>query len=85
MVSNMVWQLREEKKSFHAVLKAAEREGPQVITVHGREKAVLLSSETYQRLIQRNGSLLDFFQTSTWAEIDIDTSRSGGAGPDIEL
>lgn len=76
----MVWQLQDAKNRFSALLKAAENEGLQVITVHGREKAVLLSFETYQRLIQRKGSLLDFFQTSPWAETDIDTSRSGGAG-----
>ena len=81
----MVWQLQDAKNRFSALVKAAENEGPQVITVHGQEKAVLLSAETYQRLMQRQGSLLDFFQTSPWAKTDIDISRSRDTGREVEL
>ena len=81
----MAWQLQDAKNRFSALVKAAEKEGPQVITVHGQEKAVLLSAETYQRLMQRKGSLLDFFQTSPWANTDIDISRSRDTGRDVEL
>lgn len=81
----MVWQLQDAKNRFSALVKAAENEGPQVITVHGQEKAVLLSAEAYQRLIRRQGSLLDFFQTSPWAKTEIDTSRSNDTGRDVEL
>lgn len=42
------WQLQDAKNRFSALVKAAEKEGPQVITVHGKEKAVLLSAETYR-------------------------------------
>jgi prevent-host-death family protein len=82
----MAWQLQDAKNRFSALVKAAEKEGPQVITVHGREKAVLLSAEVYQRLImQRKGSLLEFFQHSPWAKTDIDISRSRDTGRDAEL
>lgn len=81
----MAWQLQDAKNRFSALVKAAEKEGPQVITVHGQEKAVLLSAETYMRLMRRKGSLLDFFQTSPWAKTDIDISRSGDTGRDVEL
>ncbi|MEX2489618.1 MAG: type II toxin-antitoxin system Phd/YefM family antitoxin [Pseudomonadales bacterium] len=81
----MVWQLQDAKNRFSALVKAAENEGPQVITVHGREKAVLLSAEAYQQLIQRQGSLLEFFQTSPWAETDLDISRSRDTGRNVEL
>ena len=81
----MVWQLQDAKNRFSTLVKAAEKEGPQMITVHGREKAVLLSAETYRRLMQRKGSLLDFFQASPWAKSDIDISRSKDPGRDVEL
>ena len=79
------WQLQDAKNRFSALVKAAESEGPQVVTVHGKDKAVLLAVEAYQQLIQRKGSLLDFFQSSPWAKTDIEISRSGDTGREIEL
>jgi prevent-host-death family protein len=81
----MTWQLQDAKNQFSALVKAAEQDGPQIITVHGKEKAVLLSVEAYHRLIQRNESLLDFFQASPWAKVDIDITRSRDSGRDIEF
>jgi len=81
----MVWQLQDAKNRFSSLVKAAEKEGPQMITVHGREKAVLLSAETYRRLMQRKGSLLDFFQSSPWAKSEIDISRPKDTGRNVEL
>ena len=81
----MVWQLQDAKNRFSALVKAAEKEGPQVITVHGKEEAVLLSAEAYQRLIQRKGSLLDFLLHSPWAKADINVSRSRDTGRQVEL
>lgn len=81
----MAWQLQDAKNRFSALVKAAEHEGPQVITVHGKEKAVVLSAEAYQRLVQRRGSLLAFFQQSPWGETEIDISRSRDTGREVEL
>lgn len=81
----MSWQLQDAKNRFSAVVKAAEKEGPQVITVHGQEKAVVLSTETYQHLVQQKGSLLEFFQQSPWSKVEIDISRSKDNGREVEL
>jgi prevent-host-death family protein len=81
----MTWQLQDAKNQFSALVKAAEQDGPQIITVHGKEKAVLLSVKAYHRLMQRNESLLDFFQASPWAKVDIDITRSRDSGRDIEF
>lgn len=81
----MSWQLQDAKNRFSAVVKAAEKEGPQVITVHGQEKAVVLSTEAYQRLVQRKGGLLEFFQNSPWAKNDIDIARSKDTGREVDL
>lgn len=81
----MAWQLQDAKNRFSALVKAAEQDGPQIITVHGQEKAVLLSAEEYQRLKRREGSLLEFFQHSPWAETEIDITRSRDTGREVEL
>lgn len=81
----MNWQLQEAKNRFSELVKAAEKQGPQVITVHGRERAVLLSAEDYHRLTGRQGSLLEFFQHSPWADTELDITRSSDTGRDVEL
>ncbi len=81
----MNWQLQEAKNRFSELVKAAEKKGPQVITVHGKERAVLVSVEEYRRLVRRKGSLLEFFQKSPWSKADVDISRSKDLGRHIEL
>lgn len=81
----MAWQLQDAKNRFSALVRAGENEGPQVFTVHGQEKAVLLSAEAYLRLVRHKGSLLDFFQHSPWPKTAIDISRSRDAGREVEL
>ena len=44
------WQVNEAKSRFSALLELVETEGPQVITRHGKYKAVVLSVEDYRKL-----------------------------------
>lgn len=81
----MNWQLQEAKNRLSELVKAAEKKGPQVITVHGKERAVVVSAEEYRRLVRRKGSLLEFFRKSPWAGAEIDISRSKDLGRHIEL
>jgi prevent-host-death family protein len=81
----MNWQLQEAKNRLSELVKAAEKEGPQVITVHGRETAVVLSAGEYQRLTARKGSLLEFFQSSPLRGVELDLTRSRDTGREVEL
>ena len=44
------WQIQEAKNKLSELLRCAEEEGPQVITWHGRDRAVVLSAEDYRRI-----------------------------------
>ena len=44
------WQVQEAKARFSELLEEADRKGPQVITRHGTERAVVLSIEEYKKL-----------------------------------
>jgi antitoxin Phd len=44
------WQVQQAKSRFSEVLEAAETGGPQIITKHGTETAVVLSIEEYRTL-----------------------------------
>ncbi|MEU4229882.1 type II toxin-antitoxin system Phd/YefM family antitoxin [Nonomuraea sp. NPDC026600] len=44
------WQLREAKQRFSEVVRRAYDEGPQIVTRHGQDVAVILGIEEYRRL-----------------------------------
>ena len=44
------WQVQEVKQRLSEVLRAVESEGPQTITRHGEEVAVLIDIEEYRKL-----------------------------------
>ncbi len=45
-----VWQVQDAKARLSEVIERARTEGPQTITRHGTERAVLLSIEDYRAL-----------------------------------
>jgi antitoxin Phd len=47
------WQMQDAKTRLSEVIKRSRTEGPQTITRHGRERAVLLSIEDYRALAAR--------------------------------
>jgi prevent-host-death family protein len=62
------WQIQEAKSRLSELLKQAEREGPQEITLHGRPVAVVLSRAAYDRLASNDRSLAAFIRTSPLAD-----------------
>lgn len=64
------WQMQEAKARLSEVVKRAEVEGPQGITLHGRAVAVVLSHAAFERLSGQTTSLLDFMQASPLAGLD---------------
>jgi prevent-host-death family protein len=46
-----MWQVQEAKARFSEVVEKACTEGPQIITRHGAERAVVLSIDEYRALI----------------------------------
>jgi prevent-host-death family protein len=44
------WQVQDAKTRFSELIERARTEGPQIITRHGAERAVVLSIETYRDL-----------------------------------
>ncbi len=70
------WQMQEAKSRLSEVVKDAEREGPQEITVHGRPVAVVLSRADYDRLAGTGESLVAFMRRSPLAGAeDLDIAR----------
>ena len=72
---NHVWQLQEAKSKFSQVIDLAIDEGPQIVTRHGAEIAVIISFRTFQNLTKPNTSLIEFFRQSPLVECEIDLTR----------
>ena len=56
--SDNQWMLQDAKARLSEVVRRAREVGPQLVTVHGREEAVVLSAEEYRKLKggQRTGA-----------------------------
>jgi prevent-host-death family protein len=54
---------------FSKVVRSAEQE-PQIITIHGKEAAVVLSTENYRKLTTPKESLVSFMEQSPWALVE---------------
>jgi prevent-host-death family protein len=73
------WQLQEAKAKLSELVKRAESEGPQEITVHGQLKAVVLSQAEYEKLRGKKPNLYEFLRASPLVGLDIDFERDRDA------
>lgn len=72
------WALQDAKARFSEVVRKAKTEGPQRITVHGREEVVIVSAEEFRRVKgQRTGqALVELLQESPLRDIKFDRLRT---------
>jgi prevent-host-death family protein len=68
----MSWQVQDAKQRFSELIRSAQVDGPQVVTRHGQEIAVVIDISEYRQL---TGQLIDFK----------DFLRSGPDFDDLEL
>ena len=81
------WALQDAKARFSELVRKAKTEGPQRITVHGREEVVVVSVEEYRRAKgQRSGQeLVKAMQDSPPGDIDVERPRTGGRVRGVKL
>ena len=80
----MSWQLQEAKQKFSELVRKAEQEGPQVVTRHGEEVAVLVSAATYRELSGRGEDFKTFLLSGPdLSELEIE--RSSEVARTVEL
>ena len=80
------WQIQEAKARLSEVIKDAEREGPQELTLHGRSVAVVVSKAEYDRLAGTGESLVAFMRRSPlYGQDDIEFERDKSLTREVEL
>jgi antitoxin Phd len=81
------WKLQDAKARFSQVVRQARQEGPQRVTVHGKDAVVILSAEEYARLaptaVQPN--LHELLSRSPLRELDFEHGSVRSPVRDIEL
>lgn len=79
------WQLQEAKARLSEVIRRAVREGPQEITVHGQQAAVVLGAAEYQRLTRTKPSFLEFMRASPLVGVELELEREDSLTREVAL
>ena len=81
------WLLQDAKARFSEVARRARDEGPQHVTVHGREEVVVVSSEEFRRLAgERTGAaLIEALQACPFPEFEMESVRERAPVRDVDL
>jgi len=80
------WQMQEAKAHLSELVKEAEREGPQEITLHGKPVAVVLSRVDYERLTGMHETLVDFMQRSPlYDQEDLEFTRDQSLTREVDV
>jgi prevent-host-death family protein len=80
------WKLEDAKARFSEVVRRAGTAGPQLVTVRGKEAAIVIAPEQYRQLLPkpaRHLPLVRFLQGLGLDELDLE--RENDTGREIDL
>jgi prevent-host-death family protein len=81
------WVLQDAKARFSELVRRVRSEGPQHVTVHGRDEVVVISAEEFRRL--KGGAtgqaLIDVLQASPHRDLEIAPGRAVMPVRDVAL
>jgi prevent-host-death family protein len=72
------WRLQDAKARFSEVVRRVRAEGPQHVTVHGRDEVVIIAAEDFRRMKGEptGAALVAAMQNSPYPDINIEPRRS---------
>ena len=81
------WSLQDAKARFSERVRRAHSEGPQHVTVHGRDEVVVVSAREYHRLKgDRSGeALVAALQASPYRDVEIEPERGRMPAREVDL
>jgi prevent-host-death family protein len=78
------WQVQDAKTRFSELIERARSEGPQSITRHGKERAVVLSIEEYRLLAAQRPDFKSYLLGGPKVD-NFSVERDRDSGRDIEI
>jgi prevent-host-death family protein len=81
------WVLQDAKARFSELVRKVRTEGPQHVTVHGRDEVVVIAAEEFRRLKgQLTGkALIAAMQASPHRDTDLEPGRAAMPVRDVSL
>jgi len=79
-----VWQIQEAKTRFSQMIEEANSNGPQIITKHGSDKAVVLSMADYRALTAHKPDFKEYLLGGPRVD-SFDVERDRDMGREVEL
>src|SRR6266481_8035952 len=72
------WLLQDAKARFSELVRRVHNEGPQRVTVHGRDEVVVISADEFRRLKGdlTGEALIAAMQASPHRDVDIEPTRT---------
>ncbi len=89
MATQRKWKLEDAKNRFSELVRAAQDQGPQRVTKHGKDAVVVVAAWEYDRLAAPPENLVEFMRKSplaaALAEGDLDLTRQQDLGRNVPL
>jgi len=81
------WLLQDAKARFSELVRRVRSEGPQRVTVHGRDEVVVISAEEFRRLKGNltGKSLIEAMQASPHRGLDLEAERAAMPVREVSL
>ena len=81
------WLLHDAKARFSELVRLVRSEGPQHVTVRGRDEVVVIAGEEFRRLAgNRTGrELVDAMRASPYRDVEIEPPRMNLPVRDVNL
>ena len=85
--SERVWSLQEAKSKFSEVVRRAQTEGPQTVTVHGKAAVVIAAASEVGKAPRKltGADLVKAFQVYSGPELKIPQRPRDSTFRDVEL
>lgn len=81
------WSLQDARNRFSELVSSALCQGPQYVTINGREEVVVIRADEFRRLMgERSGAaIVATMQGMPYRDIDLDPERFGAQVSDVKL
>ncbi len=72
------WSLYEAKARFSELIRRVRSDGPQRVSVHGRDEVVVIAAEEFRRLKGglTGAALIKAMQSSPYRDLDLEPGRA---------
>ena len=81
------WRLQDAKAKLSELVRRAKNDGPQHVTVHGRDEVVVIAAEEFRRLKGNvtGSALIEAMQASPHRDVELEPRRASMPVRDVFL